>query len=938
MTSKVKPLFLLPVLLAMAMASGPVDAATITVDTIEDAVNVNGQCSLRAAIINANQGDQSGSNNCAAGSAGIDTLRFAGALSGQTLVLNGSQLPTITSSVRIEGPVEGDPEALVLDADGQSRLFEASGTISVHLQDLTLTGGHTTAPNGQGAAFKAVDGVDLGLERVHVLANVTARAGGHGGGIYSADGALTIIDSTISGNRATVLVSNGGGVATYNSVVHIERSLFHDNESVNNAAGGLRVEGGQLTLINSTISGNRASSVGGLAISGAEATVLHSTLAFNIGGAGISAQDVSVGGQSSTPAILELINTLIVQADDRTACYRLTNAHTTLTNIGSIATDTSCGGDATQLEWIRLTGLSAQGGLTRTHGLGVGSAAINAAGDCMNDHGLDEDQRGLPRPGGDSLACDVGAFEQQESPPEADLALSAQVLPEQAEVGQTVQFELIVSNLGPDEAPGVAVDVTLPAGFDLESFSSDAGNLDPATGLWQIGDLAVAAEVSLGLTATVTSTHAYRLQAVAGSPAFDPDMDNNFATARLWLPPATLVVTTLADQVLGDGHCSLREAIINANNNDQSGSSDCAAGSDFDRIEFAPDLIGKRIVLDGNVLPTIIHPVYIAGPVRGNPAGIILDGNEHSGILRAMHASKEAWLRLSDLSLTGGRADTGSALLASGSADVRLERVIVHNNRAFDSSILAGAIHATNRARVEIVDSEISNNLAPHSSSRAGGLHLSGNARGLLLRSTVDGNRANQRGGGIYVRDAELLVESSTISGNQGGGQGGAGVFIEGGVLHLRHATVADNVLGAGATTAASIAILGSADYPSHVVLENSIIVQPNTTQPVCSALDDFSVLSHSGSLASDASCTGSATSAEAIGLAPLAYDVGPTRVHALPKHSAARDAAGDCTSWPGLDRDQRNLPRPGLKSEACDVGAYEFQFDSVFADRLQGH
>ncbi len=924
-------------LLALVMFSGQSGAAIILVDTLQDVVTADGQCSLREAIINANNGDQSGSTDCTPGSAGTDTLRFAATLSGQTLTLGGSQLPLITSPLIIEGPEEGDPSALVLDANGQSRLFEASGDISVHLQDLTLTGGHTTAPNGQGAAVRAVAGVELSLERMHILANVTARAGGHGGGVYIADGSLTITDSTISANRATVLVSNGGGVAAYDSNVLVERSLIHDNESVHNQAGGLFLQGGQLTVVNSTFSGNTASSVGGLVVSGADATVLHSTLAFNLSGSGLlQGQDISVSGQSDTPANLLLVNSLFVQTDDRIPCRRFSNASTTLTNIGSIATDTSCGGDATALEWIRLTGLADQGGPTRSHGLGVGSVAIDAAGDCAADHGLDIDQRGLQRPGGDSMACDVGAFEQQEPPPEADLKLSAEVFPEQAEVGQTVEIELTVSNLGPDQAPGVIVDVTLPAGFELETFNTDSGSYDAGLNWWLVGDLAATDQASLTLAVSLTSSHPYILQAEASTLAFDPILENNFAKARVWLPPATLVVTTLADEVIDDGQCSLREALINANHNDQSGSVDCAAGSDFDQIEFSSHLIGQRIVLAGSALPTIIHPVHIAGPVLGDPGGIVLDGNEQSGILRAIHASNDVRLRLSDLSLTKGRSDTGSALIAGVSAEVRVERVRVSGNRVFDSSILGGAVHATTGATIEIIESEISNNVSPHHASRAGGLHISFGARGQLLRSTVDGNQTNSRGGGIYVRQAELLIENSTVSGNQSGGQGGAGIFVEGGVLHLRHATVANNAIGAGSSAAASIAFEGTADHPSLIILENSLFLQTNSSQPVCSTPDEFADLSHTGSLASDASCTGIATAAEAIGLAPLAYEIGLTRVHAIPEQSIARDSAGDCAVWPGVDHDQRGLSRPGLRSMACDVGAYEYQFDVVFADRFR--
>src|SRR4051794_30376197 len=52
---------------------------------------------------------------------------------------------------------------------------------------------------------------------------------------------------------------------------------------------------------------------------------------------------------------------------------------------------------------------------------------------------------------------------------------------------------------------------------------------------------------------------------------------------------ATIVVTTTNDTPAANDGCSLREAITNANNNGQSGSTECAAGEGggtMDRIDF----------------------------------------------------------------------------------------------------------------------------------------------------------------------------------------------------------------------------------------------------------------------------------------------------------------------------------------------------------------
>jgi CSLREA domain-containing protein len=52
-------------------------------------------------------------------------------------------------------------------------------------------------------------------------------------------------------------------------------------------------------------------------------------------------------------------------------------------------------------------------------------------------------------------------------------------------------------------------------------------------------------------------------------------------------PLSTIVVNSNLDGALAnDGNCALREAIINANNDDTSGSTDCAAGVGADNIVF----------------------------------------------------------------------------------------------------------------------------------------------------------------------------------------------------------------------------------------------------------------------------------------------------------------------------------------------------------------
>ncbi len=73
---------------------------------------------------------------------------------------------------------------------------------------------------------------------------------------------------------------------------------------------------------------------------------------------------------------------------------------------------------------------------------------------------------------------------------------------------------------------------------------------------------------------------------------------------------AAIVVNDMGDDpTAGDGKCTLREAITNANSNSDTTSGDCTAGSNFDTITFS---VGGTIQ-PGSALPTIIDNLTIDG-------------------------------------------------------------------------------------------------------------------------------------------------------------------------------------------------------------------------------------------------------------------------------------------------------------------------------------
>jgi large repetitive protein len=123
--------------------------------------------------------------------------------------------------------------------------------------------------------FHVFRDASLTVEGVTITGGIAGGFSGAGGGIRNEDGGmLTIVDSTLSGNSATSL---GGGILNDGGLT-VTGSTFSGNSA--NFGGGLYARG-IVTVTGSTFSGNLAGSLGGgIAVVG-RVTVTDSTLSGN---------------------------------------------------------------------------------------------------------------------------------------------------------------------------------------------------------------------------------------------------------------------------------------------------------------------------------------------------------------------------------------------------------------------------------------------------------------------------------------------------------------------------------------------------------------------------------------------------------------------------------------------------------------------------------
>lgn len=404
--------------LAFAL-SGPAGAVDFQVnsalDQIDDDVadglchTAAGTCTLRAAVMQANRISGAGANIYLPAGTYTLTRPAAGANGDDNGDLN---LTTPASGNPVLQLIGAGAEATVIDANQLDRAVRIDPGRTANLSDLTLRNGLAVADSGGALKSRGVST----LTRVTIRDN---QAEIYGGGIYFSGGAgiaaLSIVESTIVDNGA----GSGGGLRASGRVT-LERSTFSGNSA--EYGGGLQVVlGGDISMINSTISSNRARfDGGGVEMEGATiVNVYSSTIAFNQ--ADSDFDDIGdAGGIANQGGTLNLRNSLLA-ANYVTTQLNPDDCTGTLGSYGrNLFGDVAgCNVVIGSGSWDFLNDpgyilpLAYNGGPTRTHALYPGSNAI-AGGDpvdgCQGPTGLlVTDQRGAPRYFGNF--CDIGAFE-----------------------------------------------------------------------------------------------------------------------------------------------------------------------------------------------------------------------------------------------------------------------------------------------------------------------------------------------------------------------------------------------------------------------------------------------------------------------------------------------------------------------------------------------
>ena len=287
-------------------------------------------------------------------------------------------------------------------AEGNDDRVLSVAAPEVRLSGVTIRGGYTvgldlfsSGPGGLGGGVYVAEAAGLVLDGCWVTENnVTAATAGAfgGGGIYAATGSTVLITaSTVSNNLATgvspVTEQKGGGlyVAAGASVDVVNSTISGNVTAVippffdhSDTSGAFVVDGGQLTLVHTTVAGNAPVGYdGGLAVDGDGLISLANSVVDGV----CAGPVLSLGGNLESPGL---------------TCG--------LDQEGDQAGVTS--------ESLDLRELDGTVGGTPVHLLGGTSVAIDRA---LLEACDAVDQLGRPRPAdgdGDGIGqCDVGAIE-----------------------------------------------------------------------------------------------------------------------------------------------------------------------------------------------------------------------------------------------------------------------------------------------------------------------------------------------------------------------------------------------------------------------------------------------------------------------------------------------------------------------------------------------
>lgn len=917
-------------LLALTLSAS---AATITVSTLDDESNSDGDCSLREAIDAANRDVQV--DGCLAGR-NADQIVFAVALGGGTVKFSRGAV-SVTDSLSINGVV-GNAPPIRLDGDFLYTLLDVRSEM-LTLRNIELI----NARGARGSAINVGANARLMAQNVRFARNeAIGNAATDGGGAVYVDGGVAILSAcTFDTNRATGTSGSGGAVFNNGGTLTLQTSTFERN-SANRAGGAIEANGGTTGLTSVDFSGNRAErnpgNGGAFHISGAgSATVRGGTVSRNVAGsegggfwnntgsmriAQTAFTDNTAGGDGADNGGGALFNnggqmrldTVTVNRNRATGEAGsgggvFNDAGTVIVQSGTFTANTArrAGGaieDANGTVTIAMATFS-QNAVVENANPGNGGAVHSGSGTVVVSGGAFDGNRAVEGGGiwtsGDltitaSGAGDATTFTNNvatgNDPDQGGGALYATpdgvIVVSDADVTSNVASGTSGSGGGVFSAGSLTMSNSVVA---RNQANRAGGGIEDAGGSVDLEDVTLRAN-TIG---TAAPGNGGGLHSGGGDVTVTGGLvEDNVAVegGGLWVSGSLSINGGAGDigPTGGDGDgngdgtddegddredddedaiSGDRSAFTIIQNNRATGS-DAGIGGGGLFVETGGDASLRYVVLEGNA----------ATGTSGSGGGLMIADGASARIAFAEIIENEA-------NRAGGGIELFDDASTGASTSVALRNVTIDGNEiAAAMPGNGGGLHAGGAARVFVRQTTVSNN----SAREGGGLWIAGDGALDLGNATVTRNAATESGGGVYDNGgAAITINSSTIALNSAGTTGG-GLVSQGDSFSLRNTIIGTNRAdGQGADCAGSF---GSGGY--NLIQSTSDCVLEGDTNTNVTGVDPM--------------------------LSALANNGGFTRTHAPVQGGPAVDAGNSTFAF-----DQRGLQRGGLGSGAGqDIGAVE--------------
>lgn len=901
----------------------------------------------------------------------VDTINFNVVRSGQvdptpsaapTILLNNGVL-TVNHSVNIVGP-----DSFILEIDGKdpSPVFGNGGRVFVTSQGLVPA--------------------DILIRN---LTLVGADIAGSGGAIFN-QANLTLDNSTISGNRATL-----DGSAIFNDAgnLTIMGSTISGNNASDDGAIYINTGSGTVLISNTTISGNTVGDRGaGIFNRGRNTRIEFSTITNNTPGS------TRGGGLLNfTGGTVEVLSSIIsgnVFNNDVDAFMGGTGQVVSL-GFNLIGTGNASGafsaamGDKFTVNPM-LEPLAFGGGIVQTHALMTGSLAIDG-GDptAVPDMGGVPlfDQRGKPfsRVDPDVGIIDIGAYELQgvfflvDNPGDIDNGIYS--------VGNLTLREAIkLANLSP-KLDTIGFDPLILFGSNI-----NAGNLtitdsvdiiglgSPALSLTGSGTVFTINNGNAGTLIDVNisglSFLGRNIVSFENLSLDDIDMRGNVSTAlthqlgALRVENSTLTGNT---SPTSGGAINAQNADVTILSTTLSGNSTSATGSHGggiflkDTTLYAYDLIltnnltfagaadGAGLYVDNTNLtkvPGATEVELVFSVVSGNvTSGANSDG---AGIFGKNASISLSYYSALAINTTFGTSSKGGAVYINGGSFTISDNTSVILNKTL-GQFSSGGVIASIGGDVTILDTNISQNSTGGADAHGGAIFIQDGNLMVKNSAIFDNHTTGLRsdGGGIYsntnLSTKQTTILNSTVSGNTTQDKGG-GIYNAKGLTSILHSTISNNSapyfgFGAGVGSFGNSATTRT-DVRSSIIAGNISTLGGGLSSDVDRINGNFSDsfrslgynLIGTGITGAFSAVTNDLFGISDPGLEPLSLNGGLTQNHALMSTSLAvnggnpADIAG-VNGVPEFDQIGQDRVRNGR----IDIGSYESDFTSALPGDFDG-